>query len=200
MTRWRFAAPWYAILIVPPILVLAVLVCLRTLVSPVYTPKRFLLGVFFGVPAGLLEETGWMGFAFLKLTLRNNGFLSAIFLGLLWSLWHLPVINFLGTVTPHRSCWLPFFLAFALAMTAMRVLISWAYLNTHSLLLAQLLHISSTASLVVFSPAAVSGSQEVSWYAIYGGVLWALVLIIRAAFGPSLVGYANVTSFFGSGS
>jgi hypothetical protein len=44
-----------------------------------------------------------------------------VWLGLLWSAWHLPVIDYLGVATPHGEYWLPFFLAFALAMTAMRV-------------------------------------------------------------------------------
>jgi hypothetical protein len=47
-------------------------------------------------------------------------------------------------------------------MTAMRVLISWLYINTKSVLIAQLMHIGSTGSLVIFSPPAVSASQEVT--------------------------------------
>src|SRR6266849_1858527 len=40
-----------------------------------------------------------------------------------WASWHLPVINYLGTATPHGAYWYAFFLAFTVAMTAMRVLI-----------------------------------------------------------------------------
>ncbi len=50
-------------------------------------------------------------------------------------------------------------------MTAMRVLIAWTYSNTNSVLLAQLLHASSTGSLAVFSPH-VTAAQESLWYAI----------------------------------
>ncbi len=67
MSRWRLPARWYAALLIPPILVLAVLFLLKTFVSPVYAPNRFLVGIFFGVPAGLLEEIGWMGYAFPKM-------------------------------------------------------------------------------------------------------------------------------------
>ena len=48
--------------------------------------------------------------------------------------------------------------ALAAAMTAMRVLIAWIYVNTKSVLLSQLMHISSTSSLVVLSPARISRS------------------------------------------
>jgi uncharacterized protein len=107
-------------------------------------------------------------------------------LGLLWSLWHLPVVNYLGTATPHGSYWFPFFLVFAFAMTAMRVLISWLYTNTKSVFIAQRMHISSTGSLVIFSPPAVSARQEVIWYALYGVALWLVVLIVAKKFGTRL--------------
>jgi uncharacterized protein len=177
ITRWQFPPRWYALLLLPPALVLLVLYALRAFLSPVYTPNRFFLGILFGVPAGILEEIGWMGFAFPKLTAHKKPLPAALLLGLLWSLWHLPVINFLGTVTPHGRYWFPFFLAFAFAMTALRVVIAWAYTHTQSVLLAQLLHISSTASLVIFSPTSVSGVQETFWYFMYGAALLSLVVL-----------------------
>src|SRR5438105_15352830 len=36
---------WYATLLLPPALILTVLLCLKTLVSPVYAPNRFFVGV-----------------------------------------------------------------------------------------------------------------------------------------------------------
>jgi membrane protease YdiL (CAAX protease family) len=113
---------WYAGLFIPPVLVLTVLLFLQRFVSPVYAPNHFFIGMLFGIPAGFLEEIGWMGYAFPKMRSQSNGLTPSILLGLLWALWHLPVINYLGTATPHGVYWLPFFLAFSLAMTAMRVL------------------------------------------------------------------------------
>jgi uncharacterized protein len=185
LLRARFPPRWYSPLLIPPVLVLTLLLTLKTFVSPVYTPNLFLMGVWFGVPAGLLEEIGWTGFAFPKMSSQHNALGASILLGLLWGLWHLPVVNYLGTATPHGTYWFPFFLAFAFAMTAMRVLISWLYINTKSLLIAQLMHISSTGSLVIFSPPAVSASQEVLWYALYGVALWLVVLVVVKKFGTS---------------
>ncbi len=54
--RARIPARWYAPLLIPPVLVLILLLTLKTFVSPVYAPNLFLMGVWFGVPAGLLEE------------------------------------------------------------------------------------------------------------------------------------------------
>jgi CAAX protease family protein len=123
------------------------------------------MGLLFGVPAGYLEEIGWMGYAFPKMRSQNNALAPSILLGLLWSAWHLPVIDYLGTATPHGAYWLPFFLTFTAAMTAIRVLISWTYSNTNSVLLAQLLHMSSTGALVIFSAPRLRGwaRSDVVW-------------------------------------
>ena len=174
-TRFRAPARCYASLLIPPIAVLLILSILKTLVSPVYSPNRFYVGVLFGVTAGICEEIGWMGFAYPKMSSRLSAFRGAVLLGVLWGIWHLPVIDFLGAATPHRAAWFPFFLAFTAAMTAMRVIIAWVYNHTKSLPLAQLLHISSTGSLVAFSPARVSPMQEAFWYAAYAALLWLVV-------------------------
>jgi len=177
---------WYMALLLPPALVLTVLLFLKRFFSPVYAPNHFFMGILFGIPAGFLEEIGWMGYAFPKMRSESNGLAPSILLGLLWALWHLPVVNYLGTATPHGAYWLPFFLAFSLAMSAMRVLIAWIYTNTKSVLLAQLMHVSSTGSLVLFSAARVTAAQEAMWYALYGTALWIAVGIVVKTFGRRL--------------
>ncbi len=127
-----------------------------------------------------------MGYAYPKMRRSNNALAPAILLGLLWGAWHIPVIDYLGTSTPHGAYWFPFFLSFTAAMTAMRVLIAWIYTNTKSVLLAQLLHANSTGSLVVFSPPHVTAAQESLWYAIYAVALWLVVVIVVATSGKRL--------------
>jgi membrane protease YdiL (CAAX protease family) len=184
--HWRIPLRWYVLLLLPPVAVLSVLSFLRSAVSPDYSPNFFLLGVLFGVPAGLLEEIGWMGFAFPRLAERLNTLAAGLVLGGMWALWHVPVVNFLGTATPHGSYWFPYFCVFSAAMIAMRVLISWTYTNTQSVLLAQLIHVSSTGSLVIFSPPRASAAEEVRWYGIYAIVLWLCVGAVVAKNGVAL--------------
>ena len=186
MRRIQAGAPWYATLLLPPALILTVLLCLKTLVSPVYAPNRFFVGVSFGIVAGLFEEIGWTGYAFPKMARTGNGLGAAIALGMLWGTWHIPVIDYLGTATPHGAHWLGYFLAFTAAMTAMRVLIAWIYANTKSVALAQFMHASSTGSLVVLSPGAVTARQETAWYAVYAAALWIIVALVAARYGPQL--------------
>jgi membrane protease YdiL (CAAX protease family) len=186
MRRVRVPARWYAALLIPPVLVLTVLTCMKTFISPIFAPNRFFIGIGFGFVAGFFEEIGWMGYAFPKMRRPDNALAPAILLGLLWGCWHIPVIDYLGTSTPHGDYWLPFFLVFTAAMTAMRVLIAWVHTHTKSVLLAQLLHACSTGSLVVFSPPRVSAAQESLWYAIYAAALWLLVALIATTFGKRL--------------
>ena len=178
MISWRFASRWYAFLLIPPTAVLGTLFFFDRFVGPEYSPNFFWLGLAFGIPAGLLEEIGWTGFAFPKLCQRTDAFKASVVVGTFWVLWHLPVINFLGAVTPHRNHWWIFLLAFAVPMTAMRVLIGCLYVNARSLLAAQLMHLSSTGSLVIFSPPRVSTLEECLWYASYGVVLWIAVAVV----------------------
>ncbi len=186
MRRIQLPPRWYAALLIPPVLVLTVLFCLKTFFSPVFAPNRFFIGIFFGFAAGFLEEIGWMGYAFPKICQRHNALASSILLGLLWGIWHLPVVDYLGAATPHATYWLPFFLAFTAAMTAIRVLIGWMYVNTKSVTLAQFMHIISTGTLVMFSPPFVTAAQETAWYAVYAGSLWITVAIIALVYGGSL--------------
>jgi uncharacterized protein len=136
--------------------------------------------------AAFFEEIGWSGYAFPRMAKPENALAPAI--GVLWGCWHIPVINYLGTAVPHGNPWFPYFVAFATAMTAMRVLIAWLYSNTRSVVLAQFLHLSSTGSLVVLSPSHVSASQEVFWYAVYAAALWIIVAVVAAIFGKRLTG------------
>jgi CAAX protease family protein len=184
---FRVGAPhWLAAVAIPPILIAGVLFLLSVFVSPVFAPGRLWFGFSFGIAAGLVEEIGWSGFAFPVIRTRLGALGGAVVLGLLWSCWHLPVVDYLGAAAPHGRYLLDFFLAFAAAMTALRVLISWVYANTESVLLPQLIHASSTGSLVALGPLAVTPGQEALWYAAYAVALWLTVLVVVTRFGITL--------------
>jgi membrane protease YdiL (CAAX protease family) len=185
--RFRVDMRWYAVvLLTPPVLILAVLLVLRTVVSPVFTPQFFALGILFGLPA-LLEEIGWMGYVFPKMQAKQSPLAAGILLGVLWGLWHAPVVDYLGAAVPHGAYWLPFFLSFIAIVAAIRVLIVWVYSDTASLLLAWLMHLSMTASLVVLDPVQVSPAQETLWYGMYAAVLWIVVAVVAMRYGKRLV-------------
>ncbi len=174
-------------MVIPPTLILAVLLTLSASVSRDFAPHLFPIGILFGLPAGFLEEIGWTGYALPKIRVKNSALAAGIFLGVLWGIWHLPVVDFLGATYPHGAYWLGYFLAFVGLVTAMRVLIVWVYSNTSSVLLAQLLQASSTGFLVVLSPVPISPAHETLWYAVYAAVLWVAVAFVTATYGRRLV-------------
>jgi membrane protease YdiL (CAAX protease family) len=187
MTHWRLGR-WWLVLLVPPVGMLLVLTALQRFVSPSYAPHFLVFGIAAGILAGLFEEMGWTGFAFPRMSARLGALVGALVLGLLWALWHFPVVDSLGAASPHGSAWPLFFGAFAAVLVATRVLIAWLYANTGSVLGAQLLHAASTGSLVVLSPSAVSPEQEALWYLAYAVLLWIVVAVIVARFGATLTG------------
>ena len=179
MGRWRVSIGWYAVaLLTAPALILLVLFLFSTLISPVFTPKLKLFFIVFGIFPGVLEEIGWTGFAYPKMRLKQSALGAGVLLGVLWGLWHAPVVDYLGGAAPHGAYWLPFFLSFIAIVTALRVLIAWVYTNTNSVLLAQLMHTSLTASLAVLGPASLTPGQETLWYAVFAGTLWIVVAIV----------------------
>jgi membrane protease YdiL (CAAX protease family) len=169
--RWRVRPGYYVALLIPPTYILAALLALSVLAGPAFTPNAFPIGLAFGVIAGFFEEFGWTGFAYPRLRDKLGPLQGALVLGVLWGVWHLPVVDSLGAASPHRTSLPLFFLAFVLVLTALRCLIAWIYGRTGSLLMAQGMHASSTGFLVVLGAAHVTPAQEALWYALYGGLL-----------------------------
>ncbi len=135
---------WYLLAAVPPAVILAVLIGLDVAVSPVYAPRFSPYGFGFGLLAGFCEELGWTGFAWPRLRRRfRSPVAGGTALGIVWGLWHLPMIDHLG-VHPHGPYFPTFAAAFIAALVALRVIIVWAWEHTGSLLIAQLVRASPT--------------------------------------------------------
>jgi membrane protease YdiL (CAAX protease family) len=177
---------WWLVALIPPAAILLVLELLDRAASPDYRPGFLVFGAAAGLASGFFEELGWTGFAYPRLSSRFGALPGALFLGVLWGVWHLPVVDSLGAASPHGAAWPAFFAAFVAALVALRVLISWAYTSTGSLRLAQLLHASSTGSLVVLGAPGVTPGQEAVWYAAYAALLWVIVALVLILQGPGL--------------
>ena len=67
----------------------------------------------------------------------------------------------------------------AAALTAHRLLMTWVYANTQSLLLAVLMHASHTGRLFVLYPA-TSFEQGLVWQTAFAVALWAVVAVVVA--------------------
>jgi membrane protease YdiL (CAAX protease family) len=181
MTRWKVGAGWYAAaILIPPAVILLTLGLLTGFVSRSFTPNLYPIGISYGILAGFFEEIGWSGYAYPRLHARLGAQVGSVLLGLLWGVWHLPVVDSLGAASPHGPAWPAFFAAFVALVAGLRVLICWVYSNTDSVLLAQIMHASNTGFLVVLGAAAVSPAQEAVWYALDAGALWTIAAALLA--------------------
>ena len=79
------------------------------------------------------EELGWRGFALPRLQAKYNALTSSLILGMIWTLFHLPL--FFTVTGSSQSDW-PF-ASFLLSTVALSVLYTWVFNNTRgSVLLA----------------------------------------------------------------
>lgn len=185
--RWRVHARWYAAaLLSAPVLVAAVLLTL-SVGSPAFTPGIVVtddrLGLLiFGISwalvgGGLLEETGWTGFAVPALRARHSATATGLIVGLLWGVWHFPIAIWTGA-SFSGGAWAPYLVGIVCfylgALPAYRVLIVWVYDRTESVLIAALMHASLTASTVILQPPS-TGVPFAVWNAALAVALWAVV-------------------------
>lgn len=188
--KWRVPLSWYVVaLLITPMLV-AVLLLGLSIGSPEYLPgilvsddkiTLILIGIGYGLAAGLFEEVGWTGFALPKLRRGYSMLQTGLIIGLLWGVWHF-LVALWGSGTSSGSLSLALFLPWVPwnlgVLPAFRVLMGWVYDHTQSLLLSMLMHASLTASLpLILMPAAI-GVNLTIFYLILAAVLWILVAVV----------------------
>jgi len=182
---YKVAGRWYLPNLIFPALLLVVSLLLGAFVSPELAPKLGFLGLVGGPMAGFFEETGWMGFAYPKMKRKSSPLCASIFLGVIHGLWHIAA-DFLGNYNIFGEYWFPYFIGFCLHVLALRVLIVWVYTNTDSLLLAVLMHASSTGFFGTLISTTMAPVNWVIYYNVYGVILCLVALVIAIKFGKNL--------------
>lgn len=175
LIRWRISIPYWAFSILG-VLVLAILAVAihtmlggtapdlgsiaarfgfpedRPLLFLATAPVVYLTTIFVGGP--IAEELGWRGFAQARLQDRIGAGNAGLLIGLVWSVWHLPLFfAFPGAV---GNLPLPVYIPL---VTAFGVLFAWLYVHGRgSVLLCILLHASINFSLGVVGAEAMGAS------------------------------------------
>ena len=158
MTKFRFGLGWYLIAIFGNVLLYLLVTGLSgaplmqsladnwTLIFTLYLPALFTS--YLVNPIG--EETGWTGFALPYLQKRFRPWLSAVILGVLWAIWHLPaffVPSEMGSFNPVN------FVFFVLSSIFIRIVWTWVTNNAQGSGIAGiLLHASSNAVSLALIP------------------------------------------------
>jgi membrane protease YdiL (CAAX protease family) len=183
MSHWRVEGRWYAVaLLITPVVLLGVLYTLATLVSPAYRPSfNILFGVAAGGLAGFFEEIGWSGFATPRLLQKHNVLAAGLLLGSSWGVWHL-MAGWMGSIPGQELFWLADFVLFwVVTNTAYRILMTWVYSKTTSVLVAQIMHAFWTGALVTVLPT-LSQAQTVVYEVVFAACLWGLVALLTIAY------------------
>lgn len=175
LARWRVSGRWYGVaLLTMPLLLFATLWLLSTFVDPAFAPG-FRWPLFaIGLVAGTFEEVGWTGFATPCLLARQHPLIAGLSLGLAWALWH-ALVDFRQNFNTHGVLWLlEFALLYIAALTAYRLLMTYVYAHTQSLLLAVLMHASLHGVVVRtlsqhFVQARLRLARNLCRYAVCGG-------------------------------
>ena len=175
--KWKVGGKWYAVLLIFPFLILIVLFCLSSLITPELIPTFFPIGILLGLLAGFFEETGWMGFVYPRMRSKLSYLRVCIYLGLLHGLWHI-VADFLSNFHNYNVFWLPNFLSFSVFVVALRVIIAWVYENTGSVFLSQLIHGNSSGFLAALVPMGIAGKTWFIFYSVYALFLWIVAIVI----------------------
>jgi uncharacterized protein len=144
LVRWRVGLRWYAVVLVLPVVLVGVTVTLIPVFGgtaldwtkrPELAPTALLLVILLLLPLAvpLGEEVGWRGFALPRLLAVRSPLTATLILGVIWSLWHLPVV----LDKPDLRVPAPFFLG----VIPLAVLFTWLFLHTRgSLLIAVVFH------------------------------------------------------------
>jgi membrane protease YdiL (CAAX protease family) len=129
------------------------------------------------IGGAIAEETGWRGFALPRLMKSRSALFSALIIGVLWGLWHLPLClipgaNFPTATTPEL------FLVYVAKVICFSVIISWIYVNTKGNIFAcylfhALLNTALTGNIVRFA------DQQSGWWVqmCVSAVIFALAAI-----------------------
>jgi membrane protease YdiL (CAAX protease family) len=98
--------------------------------------------IYMLVTTGLYEEPGWRGFALPYLQRENTAIRASWILGVLWGIWHFPVIIYYNlTVTEVAPpVLIPILAGLVLGIVGWTIVNTWIYNSTESVFLMTLLH------------------------------------------------------------
>lgn len=188
--RWRVKPIWYitALLFTGVIGILAIGIHIilggTNTVGGLLTLKNLLPSLLFQIFFFLLtEETAWRGFALPRLQARYNGLNSSLILGILWGLWHLPLVFIPGSFQSTVP-----FIGFILSAIATSILMTWVFNHSRgSVLIAAIFHGATDASIAFLN--VMTGDLRLFWVFII--VQWIAVVIIVLTQGAAHLSRSN---------
>jgi membrane protease YdiL (CAAX protease family) len=175
---------WYATVLVLPIVLVGVTVALIPRFGgialdwtkrPDLAETAVMLVIFLLLPIGapVSEEIGWRGFALPRLLAVRSALTATLILGVIWSVWHLPVV----LDDPELRVPVPFMLA----VIPTAVMFTWIFLHTAgSVLIAVLFHAWNNVLLAYFAEIIAPSDFERMWWLLFVVQSIAAIVIVLA--------------------
>jgi membrane protease YdiL (CAAX protease family) len=198
MMRWRVAGVWYLVALSP--LVFYAVAVLAQAARGQGRPDLAAMGRFSGLPVavfpvmgllllgtGYAEETGWRGFAADEWLKSRSLLWTAVVVGLLWALWHVPSMF---VIESYRQMGVMILPLFTLGIVSGSIVLAWLYrASGGSVLLVALWHgcydlVTGTAAAGAV-PAAVVTT---------GVMVWAVAIVVAEVRKGHRAGIAKTTT------
>ncbi len=152
----------------------------------VSSPLSIVWSILFASLIPFIEELGWRGYVLDRLQDRSSALVSSLILGVVWSLWHLPMFFIEGSYQAGLGVGTLEFWLFIIGVVPLSLVFSWIYNNTNRSTLAVILF----HAMVNFTGELISITERADAIAI---LLWILAaIVITVLWGPkSLTGRRN---------
>lgn len=133
-------------------------------------PSSIILSILFSSLIPFIEELGWRGYVLDRMQEKYTALVSSVILGVIWSVWHLPLFFVQGTYQAGLGVGTQAFWLFMLGVLPLNLPFTWIYNNTNRSTLAVFLF----HSMVNFTGELIALSERAETYSI---VLWSVAAI-----------------------
>lgn len=147
----RIPARWYLVILlfVPILNGLAALLDMliggtggtwgETALNALTSPSSIIPSILFATLFPFIEELGWRGYVLDRLQEKHNALISSLILGIVWSLWHLPMFFIRDSYQASLGIGTPAFWLFFAGIIPLTFVFTWIYNNTNRSTLAVIL-------------------------------------------------------------
>lgn len=191
----RIPARWYLVifLFVPVLNILAALLDVLTggsgatwgeaALNLVSNPLSIIPSILFASLIPFIEELGWRGYVLDRLQEKRSALVSSLILGVVWSLWHLPLFFIQGSYQAGLGVGTLAFWLFFIGIVPLSLVFTWIYNNTGRSTLAVILFhsmVNLTGELMALTERADTYSI-VLWYVAAIGItaIWGAKTLTR---------------------
>jgi membrane protease YdiL (CAAX protease family) len=151
--KWRVAPRFYVFALLSPFVAFYVADLVRSFggADPIYIRPPWLWAVdmlFNILPGPLCEELGWRGFLLPELRAKRGNLVAALWVGVIWGVWHIPFRIHTG---PRGTSPALFLFVFIIGAVGLSIILAWLYNSSGNAVLPCIIfHTANNSALHFF--------------------------------------------------